>query len=54
MLSAEGKQLRSFDMGAAVNGIAFKEGDFNRVFATGGARSGKKDAGQLFEIRIAK
>jgi len=54
MLSAEGKSLRSFDMGAAVNGIAFKEGDFNRVFATGGARSGKKDAGQLFEIRIAE
>lgn len=54
MLSAEGKQLRSFDMGAAVNGIAFKEGDFSRVFATGGARAGKKDAGQLFEIRIAE
>ena len=54
MLSAEGKHLRSFDMGAAVNGIAFKEGDFSRVFATGGARSGKKDAGQLFEIRIAE
>lgn len=54
MLSAEGKLLRSFDLGAAVNGIAFKEGDFSRVFATGGARSGKKDAGQLFEIRIAE
>ena len=54
MLSAEGKPLRSFDMGAAVNGIAFKDGDFSRVFATGGARSGKKDAGQLFEIRIAE
>jgi sugar lactone lactonase YvrE len=54
MLSAEGKLLRSFDMGAAVNGIAFKQGDFSRVFATGGARSGKKEAGQLFEIRIAE
>jgi sugar lactone lactonase YvrE len=54
MLSAEGNLLRSFDMGAAVNGIAFKQGDFSRVFATGGARSGKKEAGQLFEIRIAE
>jgi gluconolactonase len=52
MLSPEGKLLRSYDLGAAANGIAFKSGDTGRIFATGGARSGKKDAGQLFEIRI--
>ena len=52
MLSPEGKRLRSFDVGATVNGIAFKSSDTGRLFATGGARSGKKDAGQLFEIRI--
>jgi gluconolactonase len=52
MLSPEGKLLRSFDVGATVNGIAIKSSDDGRLFATGGARSGKKDAGQLFEIRI--
>jgi gluconolactonase len=52
MLSSEGKSLRSFEMGATVNGIAFKPNDNGRLFATGGARSGKKDAGQLFEVRI--
>ena len=54
MLSSEGKLLRSFEVGASVNGIAFKDGEFDRIFATGGSRSGKKDAGQLFEIRIAE
>lgn len=52
MLSPEGKRLRSFDVGATVNGIAFKSTDTGRLFATGGVRSGKQDAGQLFEIRI--
>jgi len=52
MLSPKGKLLRSFDVGATVNGIAIKSSDDGRLFATGGARSGKKDAGQLFEIRI--
>lgn len=52
MLSPDGRVLRSFQIGAAVNGVAFKSGDFSRIFATGGARSGN-DAGQLFEIRIA-
>ena len=52
MLSPEGKLLRSFDVGATVNGIAIKSSDTGRLFATGGARSGNKDAGQLFEIRI--
>ena len=54
MLSPEGKLLRSIEIGATVNGIAFKDGEFSRVFATGGARSGKQDAGQLFEIKIAE
>tara|TARA_R110002072_G_scaffold287242_1_gene452673 strand:- start:144042 stop:145916 length:1875 start_codon:yes stop_codon:yes gene_type:complete len=54
MLSPEGKLLRSIEIGATVNGIAFKDGDFSRVFATGGARSDQKNAGQLFEIRIAE
>ena len=53
MFSPEGKSIRTIDVGASVNGIALKENDSNRIFATGGARSGKKDAGQLFEIRIA-
>jgi gluconolactonase len=52
MFSPEGKLLRSFDVGATVNGIAIKSNDTGRLFATGGARSGNKDAGQLFEIRI--
>jgi gluconolactonase len=54
MLSPEGKLLRSIEIGATVNSIAFKDGDFSRVFATGGARSGQQDAGQLFEIKIAE
>jgi sugar lactone lactonase YvrE len=53
MLSPEGKSLRSFEMGATINGIAFKPNDTGRLFAAGGARSGKKDAGQVFEVRIA-
>lgn len=52
MLSPDGRVLRSFQIGAAVNGVAFRSRDFSRIFATGGARSGN-DAGQLFEIRIA-
>lgn len=52
MLSSEGKSLRFFEMGATVNGIAFRPNDTGRLFATGGARSGKKDVGQLFEVRI--
>ena len=52
MLSPDGKLLRSFDVGATVNGIAIKSSDTGRLFATGGARSGNKNAGQLFEIRI--
>ena len=52
MLSPDGRVLRSFQIGAAVNGLAFRSSDSSRIFATGGARSGN-DAGQLFEIRIA-
>ena len=52
MFSPEGKLLRSFEMGATVNGIAFKSSDTGLLFATGGSRSGEKEAGQLFEIRI--
>lgn len=52
MFSPDGRVLQSFPIGASVNGVAFKSRDFSRIFATGGARS-DKDAGQLFEIRIA-
>lgn len=54
MVSPEGTLLRSFKIGATVNGIAFKDDDFSRVFATGGSRSGQQDVGQLFEFRIAE
>lgn len=53
MLSPEGKSLRSFEMGATINGIAFKQNDTGRLFATGGTRSRSKDTGQVFEVRIA-
>jgi gluconolactonase len=53
MLSPEGKSLRSFEMGATINGIAFKQNDTGRLFATGGSRSRSQDTGQVFEVRIA-
>ena len=52
MISPEGKLLRSFEMGAAVNGVAFRNDDFSRIFATGAARTGHENVGQLFEVRI--
>lgn len=53
VLSPQGQSLRSFEMGARANGLAFRESESNRVFVTGGSQTGDRNAGQLFEIQIS-
>lgn len=53
VLSPMGQSIRSFELDAQANGLAFNESEPNRIFVTGGARISDRNTGQLFEIRIS-
>lgn len=53
VLSAKGQSIRSFELDAQANGLAFNQSEPKRIFVTGGARINDRNTGQLFEIRLA-
>lgn len=53
VLSPTGEPVDSFELGTTVNGVAFKDNEFSRLFATGGSGNDNRNAGQLFRIQIS-